>query len=104
MKISFGILNITLNVNTEFLKIAKPRPIVFIEQLAADFVLKQSKMVSSAQSPTSSVKSPGYSALSPASSVQSPVSIVQLPEFRVQGSESSVQSPVSRVQRLESSV
>ena len=61
------------------------------QKLAADFVLKQSKIVSSAQSPTSSVKSPEYSALSPASSVQSSVSIVQLPEFSVQGSESRVQ-------------
>ena len=69
------------------------------QKLAADFVLKQSKIVSSAQSPTSSVRSPEYSALSPASSVQSSVSIVQLPEFSVQGSESNVQSPASRVQR-----
>ena len=60
------------------------------QKLAANFVLKQSKIVSSA--------------LSPASSVQSSVSIVQLPEFSVQGSESNVQSPTSRVQRPESSV
>ena len=33
IKIFFGILlNATLNVNTEFLKIAKPEPIVSIEQ------------------------------------------------------------------------
>ena len=74
------------------------------QKLAADFVLKQSKIVSSAQSPTSSVKSPESITLSPAFSVQSSVSIVQLPEFSVQGSESSVQSPTSRVQRPESSI
>ena len=34
IKISFGILlNVTLNVNTEFLKIAKPEPIVSTEQV-----------------------------------------------------------------------
>ena len=74
------------------------------QKLAADFVLKQSKIVSSAQSPMSSVKSSEPSALSPASSVQSSVSIVQLPEFSVQGSESSIQSPTSRVQSPASSV
>ena len=74
------------------------------QKLAADFVLKQSKIVSSAQSPMSSVKSSEPSALSPASSVQSSVSIVQLPEFSVQGSESNVQSSASRVQRPESRV
>ena len=74
------------------------------QKLAANFVLKQSKIVSSAQSPTSSVKSPESITLSPAFSVQSSVSIVQLPEFSVQGSESNVQSPTSRVQRPESSV
>ena len=60
------------------------------QKLAADFVLKQSKIVSSS--------------LSPASSVQSSVSIVQLPEFSVQGSESNVQSSASRVQSPGSSV
>ena len=60
------------------------------QKMAADFVLKQSKIVCSAQSPTSRVKSPESSALSPACSVQSLVSIVQLPEFSVQGSESSI--------------
>ena len=74
------------------------------QKLAADFVRKQSKILLSAQSPTSSVKSPESSALSPASIVQSLVSIVQLPEFNVQGSESSVQCSTSRVQRPESSV
>ena len=34
IKISFGsFCNVTLNVNTEFLKIAKPEPIVPIEQV-----------------------------------------------------------------------
>ena len=62
------------------------------QKLAADFVLKQSKIVSSA--------------LSPASSVQSSVSIVQLPEFsvQVQSPASNVQIPASRFQRPESSV
>ena len=66
------------------------------QKLAADFVLKQSKIVSS-------VKSPESSAQHPASSVQSSVSRVQGREFSVQGSESSVQNPASRVQRRESS-
>ena len=81
------------------------------QKLAADFVLKQSKIVSSAQSPTFSVKSPESSAQSPASSVQSPTSRVQCPASsvqspasRVQRPESSVQSPASRVQRPKSSV
>ena len=67
------------------------------QKLAADFVLKQSKIVSSAQSPTSSVKSPESSAQNPAFSVQNLVSRVQRREF-------SVQRPASRVQRLESNV
>ena len=34
IKISFGFFyNVTLNVNTEFLKIAKPGPVVSIEQV-----------------------------------------------------------------------
>ena len=76
------------------------------QKLAAIFVLKQSKIVSSAQSPMSSVKSSEPSALSPASSVQSSVSIVQLPEFsvQVQSPASNVQIPASRFQRPESSV
>ena len=74
------------------------------QKLAADFVLKQSKIVPNVQSPTSSVKSPEPRASSPASSVQSSVSIVQYPEFSVQGSESSIQSPTSRVQHPESIV
>ena len=69
------------------------------QKQAADFVLKQSKIVSRAQSPMSSVKSPETSAQSPASRVQSLVSRIQRREFSVQGSESSVQSPASRVQR-----
>ena len=68
------------------------------QKLAADFVLKQSKIVSSAQSPTSSVKSPRSSAQSPASSVQSSASRVQHREFSVQGSEFNVQRPESSVQ------
>ena len=60
------------------------------QKLAADFVLKQSKIVSS-------VKSPGSSA---ASSVQSSVSRVQGRGFSVQGSGSRVQSPESNVQLL----
>ena len=67
------------------------------QKLTVDFILKQSKIVSS-------VKSPESSAQSPASSVQSSVSRVQGREFSVQGSESSVQRPTSRVQRRESSV
>ena len=39
------------------------------QKLAADFVLKQSKIVPSAQSPTFSVKSPESSAQRPESSV-----------------------------------
>ena len=88
------------------------------QKLAADFVLKQSKIVSSAQSSTSSVKIPEFSALSSASSVQrpefsvhsltsrvqSPTSRVQRPASRVQLPESSVQSPASRVQSPESRV
>ena len=74
------------------------------QKLAADFVLKQSKIVSSAQSPTSSVKSPESSAQSPASSVQSLVSRVRRRGFRLKRPESSVQSPASRVQRPKSSV
>ena len=74
------------------------------QKLAADFVLKQSKIVSSAQSPTSRVKSPECSAQSPASSVQSLVSRVRRRGFSLHGSESSVQSPESRVQRPESRV
>ena len=74
------------------------------QKLAADFILKQSKIVSNVQSSTSSVNSPESSTLSPAFSVQSSVSIVQLPEFSVQGSDSSIQSPTSRVQHPESSV
>ena len=53
--------------------------------------------MSSAQSPTSSVKSPESSAQNPAFSVQNLVSRVQRREF-------SVQRPASRVQRLESNV
>ena len=67
------------------------------QKLAADFVLKQSKIVSSAQSPTSSVKSPAHG-------VEYPVSRVQYPESDVEGSVSSIQSPASRVQHPESSV
>ena len=62
------------------------------QKQAADFVLKQSKIVSRAQSPMSSVKSPETSDQSPASRVQSLVSRIQRREF-------SVQSPASRVQR-----
>ena len=65
------------------------------QKLVVDFVLKQSKIVSSAQSPTSSVKSPRSSAQSPASSVQSPASRVQRPGFRVQCPASRVQRPTS---------
>ena len=60
------------------------------QKLAADFVLKQSKIVSRAQSPMSSVKSPESSAQSPA--------------FRVQSLVSRVQRPASRAQRLGSNV
>ena len=67
------------------------------QKLAADFVRKQSKIVLSAQSPTSSVKSPEFS-------VHSPTSRVQRPGFRVQRPEFNFQSPASRVQRPESSV
>ena len=73
------------------------------QKLAADFVLKQSKSVSSAQSPMSSVKSPEFSAQSqhPASRVQRPGSefSVQSTTSRVQRPDTSVQSPASRVQR-----
>ena len=67
------------------------------QKLAADFVLKQSKSVSSAQSPMSSVKSPEFSAQSqhPASRVQRPEYNVQSPASRYQRSEPSVQSPTS---------
>ena len=79
------------------------------QKLAADFVLKRSKIVCSAQSPTPSIKSPQSSTQNPASSVQSLASRVQCPGFRVQRPESSVQRPasrvhMSRVQRPESSV
>ena len=65
------------------------------QKLAADFVLKQSKIVSSAHSPTSTVKSPE-------SSVQSPASRVQRPESSVQSLASRVQRPTlaSRVQEF----
>ena len=55
------------------------------QKLASDFVLKQSKIMSSAQSP-------GYK-------VQHPTSNVQRRESRIQRPGSSVQSPASRVQR-----
>ena len=81
------------------------------QKLAADFVLRQSKIVSHAQSRMSSVKSPETSAQSPASrvqrpefSVQSPASRVQRPDSIVKSPETSAQSPASRVQRPESSV
>ena len=73
------------------------------QKLATDF-LKQSKIVSSAKSPTSSFKSPESSAQSPASRVQRPKSSVQGPASRVQRPESNVQSPASRLQRPDSSV
>ena len=63
------------------------------QKLAADFVLKQSKIVSTAHSPTSTVKSPASRVQSPASRAQRPESSVQSPAFRVQ-------RPVSNVQLL----
>ena len=60
------------------------------QKLASDFVLKQSEIV--------------YSAQSPMSSIESLASIVQSPSSRVQRLESNVQSPTSRVQRPESNV
>ena len=78
------------------------------QKLAADFVLKQSKSVSSAQSPMSSVKSPEFSVQSqhPASRVQCPESSVEssASRFRVQRPEYNVQSRASRYQRSEPSV
>ena len=90
------------------------------QNLASDFVLKQSTTVSSAQSPASktqhttsnvqrppsniqrqesSVGSPASKVQRPASSVQSPEFSVQRPESRVQCPGPSVQSPACRVQR-----
>ena len=76
------------------------------QKLAADFVRKQSKIVLSAQSPTSSVKSPEFSVHSPTSRVQRPGFRVQHLEFNVQSPtpECSVQSPASSVQSSTSRV
>ena len=84
------------------------------KKLDSDFVLKQSKTMSSVQSPASKVQGTSSRVQSPTSSVQGPASKVQHPVSRVQhlasivqGLESSVQSlafrdqsPVFRVQRL----
>ena len=69
------------------------------QKLASDFVLKQSNIVSSAQTPASKMWHPASSVQSPVSSFQSPASSVQSPESSVQGPASRVQGPASRVPR-----
>ena len=73
------------------------------QKMAADFVLKQRTIVSSAQSPASKVYRPTSSVRRPGSIVQRPGSSIQSPTSRVQRLESSVQSPGFRVQHPESS-
>ena len=70
------------------------------QKLASDFVLKQSKIMPSSQSPASNVQCRESRVQSPASRIQRPESSVQSPTSRVQRPDSSVQTLASRLQRL----
>ena len=74
------------------------------QNLASDFVLKQSTTVSSAQSPASKTQHTTSNVQRPPSNIQRRDSTVQDPASRVQRRESSVESPASSVQRPKSRV
>ena len=74
------------------------------QELASYFVLKQSTIVSSAQSPASKVQRPTCGNQHPLSNVQRRKSSVQDPASRVQRPEASIQRPESSVQRRASRV
>ena len=74
------------------------------QNLASDFVLKQSTTVSSAQSPASKTQHTTSNVQRPPSNIQRRDSTVQDPASRVQRRESSVESPASSVQSPEFSV